>query len=149
MNEPDLHGAAKLVGEAAAGATAVYLLHEGRRRPVRPGGYDGGLIPDPHPRNTGEAVVFVAGGLVLRWAFLHFLILPFVAVWGVVVMILPSLAMINLRTGVIPGYVIAYLVVTGLIGLRIVVSIFRMIDGQRPRRHRAHQSVVRASRTYR
>lgn len=146
MNEPDLHGAAKLVGEAAAGATAVYLLHEGSRRPTRPGGYEGGLIPDPHPRNMGEAATFVAGGLVLRWVLFHVLVLPFLMVWGLGVMALPALALTKIGQP-IHWYVIVYLGITALIGLRIIVGIFRMIDG-RPSRRRPKRPVVVPVSTY-
>lgn len=128
MSDPDFHTAGKLVAEAAAGAAAMYLLHEGRRRPTRPGGNDGGLIPDPQPQNTAEAVGFIAGGLVLRAVIGIFVIIPFLFIWAGI-MALPPLALAAPGSSITP-FDIGYLAVTGIIGLRILVGIFRAIDGR-------------------
>lgn len=107
----------------------MYLLTEGKRRPARD--YEGGLIPDPMPTGIVDQAAFVAGGLVLRYLILHFVIIPFLVVWAGV-MALPPLAWSK------PGshftwYDALYLAATGLVGLRILVKIKWAVDG-RPRR---------------
>lgn len=83
MKDPDLHAAGKLVADTAAGATVMYYLHGGRQRPLRDDATrEGGLLPNPQPDNTVEAVGFWAGGMILRWLILKFILLPLFAVWA-------------------------------------------------------------------